>query len=423
MADPMVRNSIGLIANTGVTSLLGLVFWIVAARSYSSENVGQDSALIAAMITLSSVAQLNLHNALLRFLPAFAGRSRAVLSYCYFANVLAALILGFGFIEIVPKFTKSLSFLVGSYTLEIMFVGAVALWGVFALQDAVITAIRRSLWIPLENGLFGVAKLLLLPVLAFSVHGILLACVIPMAFLVLPVNLLIYRAIGGPASLHQVAIRQSLPPRRNLLVFLAQDYVGSIANQLTLTVLPILVLSLLGDRANAHFYIPFTIVSAADSIALNISASYTVEAAHRPGELSRLTRDALIRCSAATVCAIAFLIVAAYPLLVVFGHEYARTGVSVMRLLALASPSRAMLVFYAAHCRLTGKGLRIIIVQAAQLILVVLSVPLFGSKDLLGVAVAWVVSSWAIAVPAAWDFWRSHNAPVVPRSQSLADLA
>ena len=47
--DPMYRTAYSLMANTVLTSLLGLVFWLVAARLYSSNAVGRDSALVSAM--------------------------------------------------------------------------------------------------------------------------------------------------------------------------------------------------------------------------------------------------------------------------------------------------------------------------------------------------------------------------------------
>ena len=39
-------------------------------------------------------------------------------------------------------------------------------WCVFSLQDAVLTGMRQAVWLPLENGVYGLAKIGLLVALA-----------------------------------------------------------------------------------------------------------------------------------------------------------------------------------------------------------------------------------------------------------------
>lgn len=58
--DPLFRNAHALLANALGTSLLGFLYWVLAARFYSPGLVGASSALIAALLLASTVAQLNL---------------------------------------------------------------------------------------------------------------------------------------------------------------------------------------------------------------------------------------------------------------------------------------------------------------------------------------------------------------------------
>src|SRR5262247_3643604 len=72
MADfklPLVRNGYSLIASAGVTSILGLVYWLLAARLYSVVEIGLNAALISTMMAVGGIAQLNLTSVLTRFLP------------------------------------------------------------------------------------------------------------------------------------------------------------------------------------------------------------------------------------------------------------------------------------------------------------------------------------------------------------------
>lgn len=66
---PLYRNGYLLILNAATTSALGIVYWIVATRYYAKPIVGLNSALIAGMMLLAGIAQLNLNSAMIRFIP------------------------------------------------------------------------------------------------------------------------------------------------------------------------------------------------------------------------------------------------------------------------------------------------------------------------------------------------------------------
>src|SRR5256885_2892880 len=76
---PMYREGYALVLSSGLSSLLGFVYWIVAARSYSPDVVGLNSAVISAMMFLAGMSQLNLASASIRFLPAAGARTRRFL--------------------------------------------------------------------------------------------------------------------------------------------------------------------------------------------------------------------------------------------------------------------------------------------------------------------------------------------------------
>ncbi|MGO9189503.1 MAG: hypothetical protein ACLP8X_13720, partial [Streptosporangiaceae bacterium] len=111
LRSPIYRSGYALLANAAGTTLVGAVFWAVAAHLYSGETLGRSSALIAALILASSLAQLNLHSALPRFLPR-AGRSAGrLITYSYGMSSLAALAVGLGFVTILPRLSSNWRFL------------------------------------------------------------------------------------------------------------------------------------------------------------------------------------------------------------------------------------------------------------------------------------------------------------------------
>ena len=77
-ATPLVLNGYALVANVGVSSVLGIVFWMIATRLYTQEQVGFAAALISLMMTTSFLAQMNMGALLTRFLPLAGGGAVSV---------------------------------------------------------------------------------------------------------------------------------------------------------------------------------------------------------------------------------------------------------------------------------------------------------------------------------------------------------
>ncbi|MCW3018924.1 MAG: hypothetical protein JWN10_1232 [Solirubrobacterales bacterium] len=398
----LLRSAYSLLANTAVTSILGMGFWVAAARLYSSVEVGRETVLISAMLGLSTICQLNLSNGIARFLPDLGGRSARALIWAYALTAAIALVLGAGFVLLAPSVSDELAYLGDETRLAVGFVVALALWGMFALQDAALMATRRAPWIPIENGLFGVLKLAALPVLLIAgvANGVFLAWTLPMALLLVPVNLLVFRRaipVHVAGDLPEASIDRL--GRRRVMRFLAQDYFAAVLTEATLTVLPLLVIVILGAQESAYFAIPFTITIAFDTLAYSACASLVVEGALEQESLQALTRLFVRRVLALLVPAAALLAVAAPLVLLPFGHVYAEHGAAVLRLLLFASVFRTIIALFSAVARVKGQGPRIALVELALLALVLgPAVPLAHSYGIRGVAFAWLAANVVICL-------------------------
>ena len=307
---------------------------------------------------------------------------------------VAALVVGSAFVVVAPHLSHELAYLGDGAALAVGFVAALVLWGFFTLQDAALMATRRAPWIPIENGLFGALKLAALPVFLVvgAVNGVFLAWVLPMALLLVPVNLLVFgRAIpqhvAGGARESSIA---RIGPRR-VVRFLAQDYLASIFTQATLTVLPLLVIAILGAQQSAYFAMPFTIVMAFDTFAYSSCTSLVVEATLERENLRALTRVFVRRVLALLMPLAALLALAAPLVMLPFGHAYAEHGAGVLRLLLCASLFRAVIALFSAVSRVQGRGLRLGLIELALLVLVLgPAIPLARSHGIEGVGAAWL---------------------------------
>lgn len=389
-------------ANTAVTSLLGMGFWVAAARLYSSATVGRDTVLISVMVELSIVCQLNMGNGIVRFMPDYGQRSARVLGVVYAVTGMVALVVGTGFVLTAPLVSRQLVFLGDQTPLAVGFVASLVLWGLFTLQDAALMATRRAPWIPIENGVFGLLKLAALPafLVAGAVNGVFLAWVLPMALLLAPVNLLVFRR-AIPRHVAAGARESSIArigPRR-VVRFLAQDYLAAIFTQATLTVLPVLVIAIMGAQQSAYFAMPFTIVMAFDTFAYSACTSLVVEATLDQASLRALTRVFARRVLALLMPAAVLLALAAPLVMLPFGHVYAEHGAAVLRLLLCASVFRAVIALFSAVSRVQGRGLRLGLVELALLVLVLApAVPLAHSHGIDGVGAAWLGANAVICL-------------------------
>src|SRR6188474_964983 len=92
--NPVHRDGLALVLSSALTSAVGLLYWVVAARLFAPATVGVNSVALSTMALLGGIAHLNLTQALLRFGPV-AGRSTArLVGVCYAVAASVAALVG-----------------------------------------------------------------------------------------------------------------------------------------------------------------------------------------------------------------------------------------------------------------------------------------------------------------------------------------
>ena len=415
LADPLMRGAYSLMASTVVTSLLGVAFWIVAARLYPASDVGRDSTLIAAMMALSGICQLNTANAIPRFLPQVRDPARA-LRLAYLASAAAAVALAVPFVLIVPQLVDDLAAVGQEPALAAAFVLATVLWGAFGLQDAALTALRRAEWVPVENAAYGLLKLAALPLLVAvgAGYGIFQGWVLPTILLIVPVTLFLFRS-AIPAHLRDHAGARPALRRAGVVRFLAQDYGASTVAFVATAALPLLVLGLLGSEDAAYFAIAYVLVRSLDLLATNAGTSVTVESAFDEEQLHAHARRIVRRLLPLMLGASAVVVVAAPLVLLPFGADYAREGATLLRLLGVAVVFRCATVLFRVVCRGRRRGGALLALDGGLAVLLLgLTVALAPAYGLTGVGLAWLAANAvaaAVVMPGLVAFMRHGDAP------------
>jgi O-antigen/teichoic acid export membrane protein len=400
--DPLYRSGYALVVNTAGTTVIGVAYWAVAAHLYDQRALGRASALVSALLLISAAAQLNLSNTLPRFLPLAFRRSGRLIGYSYAVTSLTAAVAGVGFVLVMPLVNSHWRFLGVSAALGFLFAAAAVIWGIFSLEDAALTGLRHTGVVPVENVVYGVLKLALLIAVAglLPATGIFLSWVAPLVLIIPVINVLIFRRYlrEGPGRVGEGDMGSRVRPRE-VIRFASVDYIGALLNQVYSNLLPLLVLSILGAAANGRFYVAWTITTGLVLVATNFATSLLVEGASAPERLAELTRGVLKRCALVVTLGVVVLVVAARPILSVYGSSYASQAASLLGLLALGVLPRSLVIITFTLDRLAGK------VGRATLTNAVLTVIVLGGSwvsltrvGILGVALAWCVGNLTVAI-------------------------
>lgn len=423
--NPLFRNAYALMLNTGISAVLGLGFWLAAARYYSESAVGQGSAAIAAMKLLAGLTAVTLTGALARFIPV-AGRATARLIFRTYAGSSLVVAVAAGvFLLTLDVWGPSYRFLHGPVN-GLGFLAAVVAWNVLTLQDGVLTGLRSAPWVPVGNTVFSAVKLGLLVAFAVAIPtaGVFVSWVAAIATSVLPLGWLVFRRLV-PRHTAATEGRAHPPTLREIGRFLAGDYTGSLFSLGVVYLVPVIIASQVSAEDNAYFYITTTIGGTTNLLAINMGASLTVEGSHEPARLAANTRAALKRMARIMLPVAGVLFVGAPWILGVFGAGYAEAATPLLRWFAVGAVLRVVMETYFAVLRAQSRTAGLAWLQGLLCFLVLgLTLLLLPRMGLTGAGVAEISSLAvivAVAAPRLWQVIRPGPVTAAPDGD-LADL-
>jgi O-antigen/teichoic acid export membrane protein/aminoglycoside phosphotransferase len=352
--DRLTRNTLGLLASSAITSVVGVAFWFVAARRFTTDEVGRGAALITAIVLLANVSTLGMRNALVRFVPA-AGTSVTtfivrVYAICASVAVLAALAFAAG----APWWADELSFVREGPLTVAAFAVFTSSWTLFVLQDSVLTGLRAAHWIAVENSAYSLAKLIAIVVLAgFPTWAFGVAWVVPALATVLPVSLLVRRRVRSDATFTHPP--QPVFRRRVLAGFAIGDQMSDVLRTVGAELVVLVVIARRGAESSAAFYLAAAITSTLVAFASNIAGAFTAEAAARPHDEVALLRRSAAHAARLLVPAALGTAVLAPWIMSVFGDSYRADGGTLLRVLALGAIPQALVALGVGVARLHSR--------------------------------------------------------------------
>ena len=402
MGNPLYRNAYALMLNTVVNSGFGLLYWIFAARTYSPEEVGRGSALVNLMMLISVLTTLNFGQALIRFLPTAGNDSARLVRLAYAVSAGLGTVAAAGVMIYLNLVHSPGDPLWVSPGFAIWFVVSTAAWSIFNLQDQVFTGLRSAMWVALENGVYGVVKLVLLVAVSFTSvsDGVFTSWSAPVLALLVPFTLLIARRlVPRHAAASAAEPGAGAPAPATLRRYMAGDYVGQVFNQATSSFLPVLIIQLLGPQQSAYLLPAQTVFIAMNMLSVAITSSLVVEGSRDPARAHLLARSILRRIAVIVLPAALLVALAAPLLLLLYGREYAENASLLLQLLMISMLPRVVVTLWMTRSRLANRTGPLAVQQLVHAVVVLGGTMLLSpSLGLDAVGWSWLAAELLLAV-------------------------
>jgi O-antigen/teichoic acid export membrane protein len=353
LEGPIVRNAASLYGTTIVTSILGFVYWFVAARMAPASAVGTASAIQSAAQFLGIFCVIGLNTLLISELAADKSQARSIiLTAAAGVGVAASIIsagVGIGLANLSSTLRQGLN---GPGDILIFAVLGASTTILVLLDDACIGLLRGDLQLR-RNAVFAVSKLALLPLLIWawgtqSGVELVIAWLAGLAISLATLAFQLAKLTKGQSS------RLDFPrifEKRRLVM---GHHWLNLSIQSPRLVLPVLVAVIVGTKANAAFTAAFLVVSFVNVIPSQLS---TVLFALAPGDEADLhiqVRKTMRICLVISIITAPFFVIFAPFILRLFGHDYV-TAAAALAILGFATYPQTIKAHYVAIARVRGR--------------------------------------------------------------------
>jgi len=388
----IVSNASSLVGTQLVTSGLGFLFWLVAARWFSPAAVGFAAAAISAMTLLGTFGMLGLGTLLMGELPRRRHLRGPLITTSLIAAGAVAACLGLVFAVLAPHLSREFLPLLAGVQATTLFTLGVGLAAISLVLDSVVIGLLRGHLQLGRNAVFALAKLgALLAVGRWFGDSMGLAILMTWVlgnFLSLAViGGLLLRDTSGAEYRPQLRLLRGLagPALAHHLLNLAIQFPG--------LALPVLVTVILSTRMNAAFYVAWNVLAFLFVVPTALTNVLYAVGSASPTAPTQKMRFTLLMSLLLSLLASGLIVAGADPVLRLFGHSYAQQATWTLRILALGVFPMIIKTHFIAICRihrrLLAGGLLLLVGALAELLAAGLGAIHGG---LSGLALGWVAA-------------------------------
>lgn len=323
----LYKNSFYIIITSGLTAFLGFVFWIIAAKFYSAEDMGTATALISSSSLIVIVSGFGLDSSLTRFFNLY-DKNKIINTYLTI-SVFSSIIISFFYIVFINFLSPKLFFLRIPYYSLIYIVFLIAQCIMSTSTTAFIVS-RKGEFQFIQNLITGLRILFLFSLINFGAMGIFSS--LGLSFII--ASLASYYLLRKINVILKLNIDYKFVTDSYKFSF--DNYLLTIFTTAPTLILPIMVLNVLGSHYAAYYYVAFALVSLLFIIPTAISMSLFVEGSH--GEPLKNTMIKSLRSTfLLLIPAIIIIYLFSNFLLGLIGKEYSYESAQLLKIMSISS--------------------------------------------------------------------------------------
>lgn len=391
--DSLYRNAIYLMLNTAVMAFLGLFFWVINTRLYSTEQVGIGTTLISVMTLISSFSILGLDSALIRYLPT-SERKNEKINTSFIIVALTSILISIIYLVFLKTFSPKLLFVRENIVFSLLFVLFIIFCSLNTMSENVFIAYRSSGYVLIKNTIFSIAKLILpFALIVLGSYGIFMSVGISLAiafgssiiFLVMRYNYLFRPKINNNIL-------------KKMTKFSLGNYIAGFLSGSPAMILPLLTTNTIGAEYTAYFYMDMMVANLLYIIPIATSQALFAEGSYNELELKIHLKKSAKIISIILIPAILITVFLGKYILMIFGKEYSEEGLLFLRLLALSGIFVSFNTIFGIILRVKHKIVMLIYINLINAMSILGLSYLFLSKGLLGIGLAWIAGQGLVSL-------------------------
>jgi O-antigen/teichoic acid export membrane protein len=352
----LLRNAGSLAATTGMTSIFGFVFSIVAVKMFTTQEVGWGNTAINEMQLFGTIGMLGLGTMLIGELPKRHSHRGGLFAASLATSAVASALLGLIFAAIVGLYFSDphhLPGIGGTPGQVLLFVLGTCLTGATLVFDEGTIGMLRGgvqLW---RNMVLSGLKLAALPVAAIVLHdgfgvGLSLAYVIGILGSMIPASIMLMR--GGSRIFH----RPDWQALRRLLPVAVNHNWLNLAMATPSRIIPIIVTVVVGPTDSAYFYVAWMISSLLFMVPVHLGTVLFALASASPEIVAEKLRFVLRVSLMIGLPVMAVLAIGAHFMLSIYNPNYAEFATVPLWLLIIGYIPQMPRAQFIAVSRATG---------------------------------------------------------------------
>jgi len=358
LRNPLIKNSIILSADIIIGALTGFIFWIVAARLYSTSDVGMASAIFSAMALLASLSKLGFDIGLIRYLPDSDNKTE-IINTCLTISTIVAIVLSITLISLTFVSMPSFSLLHENVYFLLLFISSVALYSFISVQNSIYISLRVPKLSLFQNSTQTVLKIVFVIVLVnFGLLGLLYSWGMAMA-VALIVGIYLCK-LTLPNYIFKITASKKI---KHILRFSIGNHTSRFLGSAPGLIIPILIINVLNEEITAYFYIAWMIAGILIMINSTVITSFFVECSHDKANKYNNLLKTLSTILVLSIIGILIIFSIGREILLVFNESYSNNALDLLKILSISCIPASINELYIILERMNEKVLNIILVN------------------------------------------------------------